>query len=115
MGGYGRTGYGAPSNRDAMPSRLSWWPLSFVVFGLKATVRVANAERPSIAAGPFLSLSSERLDLEIHTTHASTRRHAASAGAGVLLRHFGHHGFGGDRQRGNGGRVLDGYIEVNNS
>src|SRR5579859_643719 len=54
-------------------------------------------------------LSTERLELEIHTTHASTRRHAASAGTRVFLRHFGHHGFGGDQQRGNGGRVLDGY------
>src|ERR1700682_1686630 len=67
-----------------------------------------QSKRPGIAAGPFLLLSSERLDLEIHTTHAAhaaaTRRHAA---AGVLLRHFGHHGFGGDQQRRDRGRVLD--------
>src|SRR6266849_2787068 len=45
-------------------------------------------------------------DLEVHTTHAATaRRHAASAGA--LLRNFGHHGFGGDQQRRDRGRVLD--------
>src|SRR5256886_3237780 len=53
-------------------------------------------------------LSAERLDLEVHTTHtahaAATRRHAA---AGVLLRYFGYHGFGGDQQRGNRSRVLD--------
>src|SRR5712664_859766 len=68
-----------------------------------------QSKRPGIAAGPFLLLSSERLDLEIHTTHAAhaaaTRRHAAAAG--VLLRHFGHHGFGGDQQRRDRGRVLD--------
>src|SRR5882724_2770618 len=67
-----------------------------------------QSKRPGIAAGPFLLLSSERLDLEIHTTHAAhaaaTRRHAA---AGVLLRHFGHHGFRGDQQRRDRGRVLD--------
>src|SRR6266702_2413480 len=45
------------------------------------------------------------LDLEIHAAHAAaTRRHAA---ARVLLRHFGHHGFGGDQKRRNRGRVLD--------
>src|SRR5258707_3783762 len=53
-------------------------------------------------------LSAERLDLEVHTTHpahaAATRRHAA---AGVLLRYFRYHGFGGDQQRGNRSRVLD--------
>ena len=59
----------------------------------------------------FLFLSStERLDLEIHTTHAAhaaaTRRHAAAC---VLLRYFGHHGFGGDQESRNGGRVLDRY------
>src|SRR5712664_2471269 len=65
-----------------------------------------QSKRPGIAAGPFLLLSSERLDLEVHTTHAATtRRHAASAG--VLLRHFGHHGFGGDQERRDGSRVLD--------
>src|SRR6059036_1431064 len=61
--------------------------------------RVANAKRPGIAAGPFLLLCSEWLDLEVHTTHAAhaaaTRSHAG-AGARVLLRHFGHHGFGCD-------------------
>src|SRR6266849_7824967 len=65
-----------------------------------------QSKRRGIAAGPFLLLSSERLDLEVHTTHAAAarRRHAA---AGVLLRHFGHHGFGGDQQRRDRGRVLD--------
>ena len=47
-------------------------------------------------------------DLEVHTAHAaSTRRHAA--GTGVLLRHFGHHGLGGDQERRDGRRVLDRY------
>jgi hypothetical protein len=73
-----------------------------------------NAERPGIAAGPFFFfLSAERLDLEVHTTHATHATHAAAtrshagAGACVLLRDFGHHGFGGDQQRRNGSRVLD--------
>src|SRR5882672_8348587 len=65
-----------------------------------------QSKRPGIAAGPFLLLCSERLDLEVHTTHAAApRRHAAAAC--VLLRHFGHHGFGGDQQRRDRGRVLD--------
>src|SRR5712664_636180 len=67
-----------------------------------------QSKRPGIAAGAFLLLCSERLDLEVHTTHAAhaaaTRRHAAAC---VLLRHFGHHGFGGDQQRRDRGRVLD--------
>src|SRR6202171_1774058 len=45
--------------------------------------------------------------LEIHAAHAAARRHAAGAGAGVLLRYFGHHGFGGDQQCGNRSCVLD--------
>jgi hypothetical protein len=49
------------------------------------------------------------LDLEVHTTHAAhaaaARRHAATAR--VLLRHFGHHGFGGDQKRSNRRCVLD--------
>ena len=46
--------------------------------------------------------------LEIHTahaTHSAALRHAA--GTGVLLRKFGHPGFGGDQERCNRGRVLD--------
>src|SRR3981081_2154529 len=59
---------------------------------------------------PGLSFScSERLDLEIHTTHAAhaaaTRRHAGASGA--LLRQFGHHGFGGDKKRRDRRSVLD--------
>src|SRR6267154_2885974 len=65
-----------------------------------------QSKRPGIAAGPFLLLCSERLDLEVHTTHAAApRRHAAAAC--VLLRYFGNHGFGGDQQRRDRGRVLD--------
>src|SRR6266403_2067608 len=49
----------------------------------------------------------EWLDLEVHAAHAAAaRRHAATA-AGVLLRHFGHHGFGGDQESRNRGCVLD--------
>ena len=61
------------------------------------------AKKARLFAGPFLLLNSEGLDLEIHTAHAThaatTRRHAAAAG--VLLRHFGYHGFSGDQERGN--------------
>jgi hypothetical protein len=57
-------------------------------------------KRPGFFAGPSPLLNSEGFDLEIHTAHAAaTRRHAAAAG--VLLRHFGHHGFRGDQKRGN--------------
>src|SRR5882672_4713010 len=68
-----------------------------------------QSKRPGIAAGPFLLLCSERLDLEVHTTHAAhaatARRHAASTC--VLLRNFSHHGFGGDQESRNRSRVLD--------
>src|SRR3954452_13076868 len=43
---------------------------------------------------------------EIHAAHAAARRHAG-AGAGVLLRQFGDHGFGGDQESRDGSRVLD--------
>src|SRR2546421_1798717 len=63
---------------------------------------------PASLPGLSVSFERERLDLEVHTTHtahaAATRRHAA---AGVLLRYFRYHGFGGDQQRGNRSRVLD--------
>ena len=42
------------------------------------------------------------MDLEVHTTHtahAAAWRHAAGACAGVLLRYFRYHGFGGDQER----------------
>src|SRR5258708_19543632 len=49
----------------------------------------------------------EWLDLEVHAAHAAAaRRHSATA-ASVLLRHFGHHGFGGDQESRNRGCVLD--------
>src|SRR2546421_8437226 len=63
---------------------------------------------PASLPGLSVSFERERLDLEVHTTHtahaAATRRHAA---AGVLLRYFRYHGFGGDQERGNRSRVLD--------
>src|SRR6478735_5640138 len=63
-----------------------------------------EAKRPGNAAGPFFL--SERWGLEVHTSHATaTWGHPTSAC--ILLRHFGHHGFGGDQQRRNRGRVLD--------
>src|ERR1700730_13396746 len=43
---------------------------------------------------------------EIHEAYAAARGHAAAA-AGVLLRQFGHHGFGGDQKSRNRGCVLD--------
>src|SRR5512141_1414888 len=44
--------------------------------------------------------------LEVHAAHAAAGRHTAAA-AGVLLRQFGHHGFGGDQESRNRSRVLD--------
>src|ERR1700730_13886710 len=44
---------------------------------------------------------------EIHAAHAAARRHAATASAGVLLRQFGDHGFGGDQKSRNRSCVLD--------
>src|SRR6202166_3081440 len=44
--------------------------------------------------------------LEVHAAHAAARGHTAAA-AGVLLRQFGHHGFGGDQESRDGRRVLD--------
>src|SRR6185437_13600396 len=44
---------------------------------------------------------------EVHAAHAAAGGHAAAARACVLLRQFGHHGFGGDQERRNRGCVLD--------
>src|SRR5882762_7694456 len=64
---------------------------------------------PASLPGLSFLLSAERLDLEVHTTHAAhaatARRH--TAGTGVLLRNFRHHGFGGDQKRRHRGCVLD--------
>src|SRR5260221_13140676 len=68
----------------------------------------AKAKGPALLPNLSYLLCSERLDLEVHTTHAA---HAATAwrhaAACVLLRHFGHHGFGGDQESRDRGRVLD--------
>src|SRR5258708_38966275 len=59
-----------------------------------------QAKGPASLPGLSYLTSSERLDLEIHTTHAAhaatARRHAASTC--VLLRNFSHHSFVGDQQ-----------------
>src|SRR5665647_1495598 len=44
--------------------------------------------------------------LEVHAAHAAARGHTATS-ASVLLRQFGHHGFGGDQQSRDRRRVLD--------
>src|SRR6201997_5836097 len=66
---------------------------------------------PASLPGLSFPLISERLNLEIHTTHAAhataTRRHAGAAR--ILLRYFGHHGFSGDQESGNRGGVLDSH------
>jgi hypothetical protein len=57
---------------------------------------------------PSLSFLSDRLEREVHTSHAShaaARRHRGAAG--VLLRQFGDHRFGGDQERRDGCCVLD--------
>src|ERR1700730_16499476 len=70
----------------------------------------AKAKGPALLPNLSYLLCSERLDLEVHTTHAAhatARRHAATAAAGVLLRQFGHHGFGSDQESCDRSRVLD--------
>jgi hypothetical protein len=52
-------------------------------------------------------LSAEWFDSEVHTAHTASRRHTGAAL--VFLRHFGHHGFGGNQERRNRGSVLDRY------
>src|SRR5664279_2178874 len=44
--------------------------------------------------------------LEVHAAHAAARGHTATS-ASVLLRQFGHHGFGGDQQSRDRRRALD--------
>src|ERR1700736_3867229 len=70
----------------------------------------AKAKGPALLPNLSYLLCSERLDLEVHTTHAAhaaARRHAATAAAGVLLRQFGYHGFGSDQESCDRSRVLD--------
>src|SRR6202022_1968450 len=88
---------------------LNWSPKSPVWSSSRSNwLKASKRKRPSIAVGPFLLLCLNGWTLEIHTAHAAhsaaTLRHAA---ASVLLRHFGHHGFGGDQERRDRRRVLD--------
>src|SRR3979490_1726379 len=73
--------------------------------GLAINARSSKKPRHRCRGFALLSLL-ERLGSEIHAAHAAARRHATAA-AGVLLRQFGHHGFGGDQQSRNRGCVLD--------
>src|SRR6516164_475870 len=50
-------------------------------------------------------LSAERLDSEVHATHAAARRHAGRRR--LLLRQLRHHGFGGNQECRDGRCVLD--------
>src|SRR5215216_3919083 len=64
-------------------------------------------KNPGIAAGVLHSLKiALRAGSEIHAAHAAAGGHAAAA-ALVLLRQFGDHGFGGDQESRDRGRVLD--------
>src|SRR3954453_5125708 len=75
----------------------------------------ANASSPCLAPvhqrkrarlAPRPSSTVMGWDLEVHAAHTAARGHAA-AGLSVLLRQFGHHGFGGDQESRNRGCVLD--------
>src|SRR6185437_10648972 len=68
--------------------------------------RKRRQKKPGRNAG-LLLLSLSELHSEIHTAHAAGLWHAASAGTSVLLRHLGHHGFGGNQERRDRSRVLD--------
>src|SRR5258708_40183230 len=87
------------SNRNEISTKSpSVQFVNFLTFGTRNRTSAnriphgwGQSKRPGIAAEPFLLLCSERLDLEIHTTHAAHAAARRHAGAGVLLRHFGHH------------------------
>src|SRR5438552_9630538 len=73
-----------------------------------APLKSQHRVRVSLIWESLTSHSFGPLVLEVHTTHAAhaatARRHAAGC---VLLRHFGHHGFGGDQESRDGSCVLD--------
>jgi hypothetical protein len=52
---------------------------------------------PAVMPSLLFLLSAERLDSEVHATHAAARRHAGRRR--LLLRQFGDHGFGRDQKR----------------
>src|SRR4051794_26120528 len=65
------------------------------------TVWIKKARLP-----PRLSVVRRTVGSEIHPAHAAARWHAGAC-AGVLLRQFGHHCFGGDQESRNRSCVLD--------
>jgi ribosome-associated translation inhibitor RaiA len=84
--------------------------------GYQLGVANAGGDPPSGLKGPpgmaglsyYCALN--ELDSEIHTTHAAALRHTATAG--VLLRYFGHHGFGRDQERRHRRGVLDRHTDL---
>src|SRR5260221_810056 len=106
------------SNRNEISTKSpSVQFVNFLTFGTRNRTSAnriphgwGQSKRPGIAAEPFLLLCSERLDLEIHTTHAAHAAARRHAGAGVLLRHFGHHVFGGDQESRDRRCVLDRHM-----
>jgi hypothetical protein len=75
----------------------------------KYVIQGANMDRLPSSAHNVALLPGQKFlrnyRLEIHAAHATLRED--TPGAGVLLRHFGHHGFGGDQKRRHRGSVLD--------
>src|SRR6478735_4623004 len=87
-----------------------YWRGSITTRGkLNRATAIRKCRKAQHRCRAFLFSCAERLDLEVHPTHAAhaaaTRRHAGAAL--VLLRHFGHHGFGGDQECRDGRCVLD--------
>src|SRR5258705_10096541 len=100
-----------------MGRSLSWdYPTEIWGYGFRAHAKGARPgmtgwrtarKNPGIAAGVLYSwVVACEAGSEIHAVHAAARGHAGP-GALVLLRHFGHHGFGGDQECRNRSRVLD--------
>src|SRR5258705_3924648 len=100
-----------------MGRSLSWdYPTEIWGYGFRAHAKGARPgmtgwrtarKNPGIAAGVLYSwVVACEAGSEIHAAHAAARGHAG-AGALVLLRHFGHHGLGGDQKCRNRSCVLD--------